>query len=111
MCKVCAYLLLCFCCACARVGEDNTAANAIGAIQQIHQAEVEYLSRFGHYGDLQELGPASADLISQELTAGKIEGYQLSLTRTKTSYTITARPLNPDLPSFSSDETLSMTYR
>ena len=99
-------LVMVLLCGCARVGEPDAPRGAIDSIRQLHAAEVQYYSLFGRYGDLRELGPSGANLISAELANGIVEGYRISLQRTEAGYGITARSLNRDYPSFYSDQTL-----
>jgi len=71
-------------------------------LQTIHQAEEAYLSQFGRYGELAELGPGTsgartpnmhaADLIPTTLASGEIHAYRITLTRTASGYLIHANP-------------------
>jgi type IV pilus assembly protein PilA len=76
---------------------------AIKAIQTIHTMEVQYQSQYGQYAtSLAQLGPpqsgapspASADLISSDLSAGEKQGYKFTLTGTQGGYAINANPVS-----------------
>jgi len=74
---------------------------AIKAIQTIHTVQVQYQSQFGRFAtSLTELGPpasgapgpASADLIMNDLAGGIKQGYKFSVTPIPGGYTVNATP-------------------
>jgi len=74
---------------------------AIKAIQTIHTVQVQYQSQFGRFAtSLTELGPpasgapgpASADLIGNDLAGGIKQGYKFSVTTLPGGYTVNATP-------------------
>ncbi len=65
---------------------------AIREIQTIHQAETQYMSQFGKYATLTELGPEGADLLPASLAAGGKEGYRFAVHLTLLGYAINADP-------------------
>jgi len=74
---------------------------AIKAIQTIHTVQVQYQSQFGRFAtSLTELGPpasgapgpASADLIGNDLAGGIKQGYKFSVTPIPGGYTVNATP-------------------
>jgi len=74
---------------------------AIKAIQTIHTVQVQYQSQFGRFAtSLTELGPpasgapgpASADLIMNDLAGGIKQGYKFSVTPVPGGYTVNATP-------------------
>jgi prepilin-type N-terminal cleavage/methylation domain-containing protein len=75
---------------------------AVAAIQTIHKMQVQYQSQFGRYAaSLTELGPpqsgnagpASADLIGNDLAQGEKQGYKFTLTAIPGGYVINANPV------------------
>jgi prepilin-type N-terminal cleavage/methylation domain-containing protein len=74
---------------------------AIKAMQTIHQVQVQYQSQYGKFASsLAELGPpasgapgpASADLIGNDLAGGVKQGYKFTLTAVPGGYQINANP-------------------
>lgn len=80
---------------------------AVGAIQTIHKAQVEYLSQNERYAaSLAELG---ADLIGGKLASGEKQGYKFAIAATSQGYAIHADPVtygSSGKRSFYSDQTL-----
>ncbi|HJT88227.1 MAG TPA: prepilin-type N-terminal cleavage/methylation domain-containing protein [Bryobacteraceae bacterium] len=83
----------------ARMYSQETAA--IAAIRTLHTAQVQYNSQYGRYAtSLAELGPptsgaagpASADLIGNDLAGGLKSGYKFTLTGSPGGYAINAVP-------------------
>src|SRR6185295_15671267 len=75
---------------------------AVAAIQTIHKVQVQYQSQFGRYANtLTELGPpvsgapgpASADLIGNDLAQGEKQGYKFTVTGAPGGYVINANPV------------------
>ncbi len=59
----------------------------------IHTAQTQYYQKFGKYAvTLAELGPGSADLISEELASGRKNGHIFALRGTAKGYEITVKP-------------------
>ena len=74
---------------------------AINSIKTIHTVQVSYYSQFGRYAaSLAELGPpasgaasaAAADLIGNDLSNGKKQGYIFTVAAVQGGYTISAVP-------------------
>lgn len=70
-------------------------------VQTAYQAELQYLSQFGDYAaTLAALGPPSAGdagphaakLIAASLASGERNGYQFTLSKTASGFTINANP-------------------
>ena len=85
----------------ARMHAMETAA--IAAIKTVHTAQVQYYSTYGRYAtSLTELGPpasgtanaSAADVIGNDLSNGKKQGYIFNLTGTPGGYILTANPEN-----------------
>jgi type IV pilus assembly protein PilA len=83
----------------ARMHAQETAA--IAAIKTIHTAQVQYYSTYGKYATtLAELGPptsgtanaSAADVIGNDLSNGKKQGYVFTLTGSGGGYVINATP-------------------
>jgi type IV pilus assembly protein PilA len=83
----------------ARMHAQETAA--IAAIKTIHTAQVQYYSTYGKYATtLAELGPptsgtanaSAADVIGNDLSNGKKQGYVFTLTGSGGGYVINASP-------------------
>ncbi len=92
---------------------------AIKAIQTIHQAEVQYQSKFGRYAtSLEELSPptngpatpSASGLIGNDLSVGEKGQYKFTLTANAGGYVITAVPANPSFVSrnFYSDQSMAI---
>jgi hypothetical protein len=94
---------------CCTIGDPaSPELRALRDIHRLHQAESEYYSRMGCYGNLRELGPEGANLITPELARGRHYSYGFTLSSTGTSYVIRARPQRwgwDTRRSFYSDET------
>ena len=81
---------------------------ASGDIHRINEAESQFHSTRGRYGNLLELGPEGANLITAELAKGLHYSYRFSLSAEKVSYVLRARPLRWEagsMRSFYSDQT------
>jgi hypothetical protein len=88
------------------VGDDSP---HLAAITSIHTAETQYYFEYGRYGRLQDLGPQSADLISNELAGGRTRDYAIATELTNDGYRITAVPRDSECHacrSFYSDQTM-----
>ena len=64
----------------------------IREIQTIHQAETQYMSQYGRYATLAELGPKAGDLLPASLAAGDKDGYRFTVHLTLVGYAINAAP-------------------
>ena len=64
----------------------------IREIQTIHQAETQYMSQYGRYATLTELGPKGGDLLPAGLAAGDKDGYHFTVHLTLVGYAINADP-------------------
>jgi prepilin-type N-terminal cleavage/methylation domain-containing protein len=77
---------------------------AIQAIKTLHTGETQYYSQFGKYATtLAELGPptgggtagpATADLIPEDLALGEKQGYKFTLVASPGGYVINAAPVS-----------------
>jgi type IV pilus assembly protein PilA len=83
----------------ARMYTQETAA--IAAIRAIHTAQVTYYSQFNRYAtSLTELGPptsgsanaSAADMLGNDLSNGKKQGYVFTLAGNQGGYVVTAVP-------------------
>jgi hypothetical protein len=76
--------------------------------RRINEAESQFHSTRGRYGDLLELGPDGANLITPDLAKGVHRSYRFSLSAETGSYVLGARPLRWEegaMRSFYSDQT------
>lgn len=103
---------------CAHIDRADPEFLALRYIRHIQEAESKFQDGNARYGDLTELGPRGANLISPELASGSHESYTFRLSAAATHYQIQARPIHwgDDAPrSFYSDETQiirqNTTYR
>ena len=78
----------------------------ISSIRELHRAEVQYRSIYGHYADSKQLGEVAATRTAAALA----DGYRLELKLTSTGYEITAAPLKGRRWSYCSDEQMSLRY-
>jgi hypothetical protein len=81
---------------------------ASGDIHRINEAESQFHSTRGRYGNLLELGPDGANLITAELAKGLHHSYRFSLSAETASYVLRARPLRWEegaMRSFYADQT------
>lgn len=90
----------------SETGERRRATAAIASIRTLHTAEVQYYSQYAGYGELRDLGPDGADLISPDLAEGLSMGYRFNLKLSARGYVVTAMPLGKQDLSFYSDETM-----
>jgi len=94
----------------------------IREIQTIHQAQAQYMSRFGQYSTtLAQLGPPAsggpgpqaADLIPTSLASGEKDGYLFVMAATPQGYTINANPKvynSTGRRTFFSDQSMAIHY-
>src|SRR6266403_3274639 len=86
-------VLLCIAiCGCGGSTALENSVQALKAVDTIRRAEGEFLAKHGRYGNLTELGPSGARLISEEIAFGKIRGYDLQVEASQTKYTVMAWP-------------------
>jgi hypothetical protein len=88
-----AFLLMTAMTCCSRVTRADPERLALIYMYRVHEAEMQFCLTTGRYGNLRELGPEGAHLISRELAKDAHSSYRFTLSLTDASYAIRARPL------------------
>jgi hypothetical protein len=66
---------------------------ALQIVNLLRSAEARYQIQHGRYADLPALGPAGSNLISKEISQGKVSGYEFDIEGYGRGYRLTAWPV------------------